>query len=415
MAPVSAHVIKTNGQFRRLWAARTVSFLGDSVSLVALMLHVESAEGKALALAALLLVGDFAPSLLGPLTGAISDRFDLRRVMVCCEVLQGLTVLVMALWLPSLPWLLVLVAVRAIAGQAFQPASRAIVPALVQDRELPQANAAIGFGTNGGEALGPLVAAALIPFVGVRGVLLVDAATFLLSALLLVSMPSVRPSRSETTSLFGDALEGLRFIRRDRLVRAVGLGFFAVVAFNGIDDVALVLLAKDTLGQGDSAAGVLLAAVGIGLFVGYLLLNRVTRFSMPLLLLAGFAVSSAGNLLTGLAWSVAAAFVVQTTRGLGIAAMDVAAGTLLQRSVPGPLLGRVFGTFYGAIGVAAALSYVCGGLLLDVTSPQAVFVIAGAGGLIATLLTGLLLRTSSVDGTGAETHGSVSGEPADNH
>ncbi|MEO3781881.1 MFS transporter [Actinocorallia sp. B10E7] len=412
---MNAHVIKVNGRFRRLWTARAVSFLGDSVGLVALMLHVESAGGKALALAALLLVGDFAPALLGPLTGAVSDRFDLRRVMICCELLQGLTVLVIVLWLPSLPWLLVLVAVRAIAGQTFQPASRAIVPVLVDDRDLPQANAAIGFGTNGGEALGPLVAAALFPFVGVRGVLLVDAATFLLSALLLVSMPSVRPSPKETTSLFGDALEGLRFIWGDRLVRAIGLGFFAVVAFNGIDDVALVLFAKDTLGQGDSAVGILLAAVGIGLFVGYLLLNRVRRFSMPFLLLAGFAISSAGNLLTGLTWAVAAAFLVQAIRGLGIAAMDVAAGTLLQRSVPGPLLGRVFGTFYGAIGVAAALSYAWGGLLLDVTSPPTTFMIAGAGGLITTLLTGLMLRRSSDDGTSAKTHGTVSGEAADSH
>jgi hypothetical protein len=138
------------------------------------------------------------------------------------------------------------------------------------------------------------------------------------------------------------------------------------------------------------------------LFVGYLLLNRVTRFSMPFLLLAGFAISSAGNLLTGLAWAVAAAFLVQTVRGLGIAAMDVAAGTLIQRSVPGPLLGRVFGTFYGAIGVAAALSYVGGGLLLTVTSPPVTFMIAGVGGLIATLLTGLMLRRPSNDGTSAK-------------
>ena len=88
---------------------------------------------------------------------------------------------------------------------------------------------------------------------------------------------------------------------------------------------------------------------------------------MPALLLAGFAVSSAGNLLTGLAWAVAAAFAVQAVRGLGIAALDVAATTLVQRIVPAQLLGRVFGTLYGGIGVAAAFAYLLGGLLLDRT------------------------------------------------
>jgi len=67
--------------FRLLWTARTVSFLGDALSLVALMLHVAETTGQALAVATLLLVGDFAPALLGPLTGTISDRFDLKRVI----------------------------------------------------------------------------------------------------------------------------------------------------------------------------------------------------------------------------------------------------------------------------------------------------------------------------------------------
>jgi MFS family permease len=106
---------------------------------------------------------------------------------------------------------------------------------------------------------------------------------------------------------------------------------------------------------------------------------------MVALLPVGFAVSSVGNLLTGLAWAVAAAFAVQTVRGFGIAAMDVAANTLLQRLVPAEMLGRVFGNLYGAIGVAAGLSYVGGGLLLDATSAPATFLIAGTAGTLATL------------------------------
>jgi MFS family permease len=97
-----------------------------------------------------------------------------------------------------------------------------------------------------------------------------------------------------------------------------------------IDDVALVFLATDTLHGGTAAVGLLLAAVGIGLLIGYALLSRGRRvLSMIALLLLGFATNSAGNLMTGLAWAVLAAFLFQAIRGLGIAALDVAANTLI--------------------------------------------------------------------------------------
>jgi len=371
-----------------------VTFLGDSLGLVALMLYVADTTGQALAVALLLLAGDFAPALLGPLAGTVADRLDRRRVMVGCELVQGALVLATALWLPPLPALLALVGLRAVAGQVFQPASRAAVPALVPERDLEHANAAVGVATNGGETLGPLVAAVALPVLGVRGVLLVDAATFLVSAALLGLLPALAGAGlGRRASFLADAGAGLGYVRAEPTVRAVILGYVAIVACNGIDDVALVFLATDTLGGGAAAVGLLLAAVGIGLLAGYALLARAPgRLPMTALLLAGFAVSSAGNLLTGLAWAVAAAFAVQAVRGLGVAALDVAATTLVQRIVPPRLLGRVFGTLYGGIGVAAALAYLLGGLLLDRTSPRVAFVAAGTAGLLATGATGLALR-----------------------
>ena len=395
-------LLGANRPFRLLWSARAVSFLGDSLGLVALMLHVAGTTGQALAVAALLLAGDFAPALLGPLAGTLADRLDRRRVMVACELIQGALVAVTALWLPSLPLLLALAGLRAVAGQVFQPASRAAVPAVVDEPDLERANAAVGLATNGGETLGPLVAALLLPVLEVRGVLLVDAATFAVSAGLLGLLPALAdrgPGQDRSASFLADARAGLRAVWAERTVRAVVGGYVAIVACNGIDDVALVFLATGPLGGGEGAVGLLLAAVGIGLLAGYALLARTRRrVALPALLLAGFAVSSAGNLLTGLAWAVAAAFTLQAVRGLGIAALDVAATTMLQRAVPAQLLGRVFGTLYGGIGVAAALAYLLGGLLLDRTGPRVAFVTAGGAGLLATAATALALRRGGQPG-----------------
>jgi MFS family permease len=387
-------LLRARPAFRDLAAARLVSFVGDSLSLVALMLHVAATSGQAVAVAALLLVGDVAPALLSPLAGAVGDRFDRRRVMVACELVQGAALLAMAL-LPPLPALLALVAVRAVAGQVFAAASRAAVPALVHDRDLETANAVVGFGANGAEAVGPLVAAALLPVLGVPGVLLVDAASFGASALLLARLPGLPTGSGEGVergSLLRGAGEGLRWIGRARPVLVVVLGFCAVVAATAIDDVALLVLATEDLGAGESAAAALLAAVGIGLLAGYLLLARTAaRVPTAALLVAGFAVSSVGNLLTGLAWAVAVAFALQALRGLGIAAIDVAHVTLLQRLVPDHLLGRVFANLHGAIGVAAGLSYLGGGLLLDAIGAPTTFLIAGAVGTVAAAAVGLTL------------------------
>ncbi|MEU8227448.1 MFS transporter [Kribbella sp. NPDC048915] len=241
-----------------------VSVLGDSLGLVALLLYVQQSTGAALAVALLLLAGDFVPGLFGAFAGVVGDRFDLRRVMVACDLVQGALTVVMALWLPPLPVLLGLVAVRSLTAQVFLASSRSAMPRLVRDDQLEAANSALGAGTNGLEAVGPLIAAGLFLVTDVRGILLIDAATFVVSALLLTRLPKIPPAAASGHSVLKDARDGLGYILRAPQIRVIGLGFFAVVAFNGVDDVAMVFLAKDELRASDSVAATLYAGSGSG-------------------------------------------------------------------------------------------------------------------------------------------------------
>ncbi|WP_329790571.1 MFS transporter [Lentzea sp. DG1S-22] len=391
-------LLKENGPLRVLSTARVVSVVGDALSLVTLMVHVQSVLGKAVAVAALLLVGDFAPSLLSPLTGLISDRFDRRTVMIACEVAQGVLLAVIAFTLPPLPVLLALVGVRALIGQIFVPASRAAVPSLVAEKDLGQANTALGLGSNSADVIGPFLAAVLLTFLDVRGVLLVDAVSFGLSALLLLRLPKLVVPAGPEESVLADVRAGVGEIRRNRPLRILFLGFCGVVACTAIDDVAVLQLTMGVFGEPDSVAGVVLGAVGVGLLLGYALLARGSaRWGMVALLVTGFLISSAGNLFTGLAWGVASAFALQAVRGLGIAAMDVAHSTLIQRLVPADRTGRVFGNFYGGIGVAAAVSYVAGGLVIDVIGPRLTLVVAGGAGVVVALWVFAASRPRGVD------------------
>jgi MFS family permease len=389
-------LLRENGPFRALWVSRAISFIGDSLGLVALLLYVAGEVGSGTAVALLLLVGDFTPTLFSPLTGALSDRFDRKPLMIGSELAQGAIIAVIAL--ASLPFslLLVLVALGTILSGVFQPASRSAVASLVPDDRLESANATLGIGTHGFELVGPLLAAGVLPFVGVRGLLLVDAATFVVSALLLARLPALPPyteereGRERAPFLQGTA-DGLRFIWTHRALKILTVGFCTAVAFSASDDVALIFLAQGPLNGGESAASLLYAGAGTGLLLGFALLSGYgARLSAILLLVFGFGLGSGGNLLTGLSWSISAAFVMQAIRGLGISLIDVGSNTLIQRTVPRGMQGRVFANFYGAIGLAAGLSYAVGGFLLDATGPRTVLILGGLGGLAATL--GLWLK-----------------------
>jgi MFS family permease len=389
-------LLRENVAFRNLWFSRNVSFIGDSLAGVALLLLVHETQGTGTAVALLLLAGDFTPSLLSPFSGAISDRFDRKRLMIGSELAQGAVIAVIALVAMPLAALLVLVALQNVLAGIFQPASRSAVPDLVASDRLTEANAALGFGTHGFDLIGPLVGAALLPFVGVRGMLLADAATFVVSALLLARLPALRPVLLEgesRLSFLRDARAGVGILWRFAPLRVITIGFVAVVAAVGADDVALVFLAQDALGGGQAQASLLYAGAGIGLLLGFVLIAGIgPRLTMITLLLLGFAVSNAGNLLTGLAWSVPAAVAFQVVRGLGISAVEVGVNTTVQRIVPQGMQGRAFANLYGLIGIAVGLAYIVGGPLLDATGPRVVLAAGGLGGLIATAWMALRLR-----------------------
>ena len=237
-------------------------------------------------------------------------------------------------------------------------------PAVQGGDSAQSANSAIGFGANGMEAIGPFVAAAMLEVIGIRAVLLIDVATFLVSAALLARLQPLPPADvkdGQRPRLVVDVVTGLRFTSTAPLIRAVALGFVAVVMCNGVDDVALLFLVRDSFHANTSTSGYLYGAVGVGLLAGYLILGRRgTRTPTIVLFLLGCAVSSLGNLLTGLAWTLAAAFTLQLLRGVGLSAMDIGVNTLVQRQVPAAMTGRVFGSLYGAVGAAAAISYLAG-------------------------------------------------------
>ena len=272
---MSDRLWRANPAFRRLTVARVVSVGGDSLSLVALMLHVAATSGQALAVAALLLVGDLVPSLLSPLSGAIGDRFDRKRVMITCELVQGAVLLVIALtlpaaaaavgaWSPCGPW----------SARCSCPRRRAALPALVAPADLgSRPTPRSGSAPTAPRPLGPLAAAGAAAAArgvggaaGGRGV--VRGGGGLARAAARAAAHRCRVRGGPVHAHGAQARAGLGYLWSHRPLRIILLGYCGVVCANGIDDVALVVLGTDDLRADQSAVALLLGAVGIGLLSG---------------------------------------------------------------------------------------------------------------------------------------------------
>ena len=397
-----AGILSRSPGFAALVVARAVSVVGDGIGTLALVLHVQADRGTGTAVGLLLLAASL-PRLLSPLTGTLADRVDRRAVLAAGELGQGALLLVAVLWLPPLPILLALLLAKATIVTASEAAGASAVPSLVDDADLPAANALLGGLRQGGEVLGPLLGGLIVAAGGVRAGLAVDALTFLVSVPLLLRLPRLPPA-PPGTGIGADALVGLRYTLGQPLLLSVTVGFF-LIGLSAGDDVALPFLAGD-LGAGERGVGALYAAVGVGLIAGYALLahggrqrgggperpserggrgpERPSERGGRLAgLVLGAGVAAVGNLATGLAPGLLSALAFQVVRGVGLATYETSMQTTLQRSVPGPMLGRVFANVYGAVNVAACLALLGAGPLLDATSARTVLLVSGGAGALS--------------------------------
>jgi MFS family permease len=380
-------LLRRRPQFRALWAAIGLSYAGSGAATTALTLYVQQTRGTGTAVAAFLIASQ-APRLLGPIAGGIADRADLRTVMVGCDIGQAAVFAVIAT-LPSFGLLIALTALTTVLQTSYAPARTAIVPNLVEPEELIHANALIGGATNLYVAVGPLVGGLLFAVIGPSAALAVNAATFLGSAALTARVPPTPPPEdAEREPLLAGARTGARFVWGNPILRTVTFSLFLLVAFLAVDNVALVFLTRDTLGGSAFAYGLIEAVFGIGMLAGsfWILRGRGSGWAPPRLFLLSCTLSSAASVGSGLAPSLGALAAAEAIAGSGNGIEAVAGETIIQQQVPRGMIGRVYGFTSSTASLGLGIAQALGGILVDATSPRATFLIAGAGGLLVTLV-----------------------------
>lgn len=411
----AGEAVRWRGGYGRLWSAAVLSRFGDAVRNVALPLVAAGLTTSPFLLSVVSAAGYLPWLLFGLLGGALADRVDRRRAMWTVDLVRGVLVAAFAAALALGHAHIAVLAVLAFAlttlQTLFDNAATAILPSIVARRALPSANARLMTGQAlAGTFLGA-PAAGLLVGAGVALPFAVDAATYLVAAALIASLPrtttatavatgaaataSARPAGS---TLRSEIAAGVRRLWHDRLLRVASLANLLGNLVIGGLQALLVLIITRWAGASDVVFGPVLAAYGAGGVVGGLVATRIGRWAgggVRAMVPALAAQAGCLVVIGGVAHPAATAAALAVF-GMAGMVVNVHAATLTQQRTPDELIGRVASAqrTVGIVGApAGALLF---GVLAEVTEVN-VPALAGAAVMAAAAL--VVRRAARADRT----------------
>jgi MFS family permease len=371
---------------RLVAAAKSVSWLGDSVAMVALTLQLQSDGRGAGGIAALLVANALPMVLLSGLVGRVVDRVDNRMLLVASSLTQALVCTVLA-FVSSPAAVLVLVALLG-AGQCVNSASwQAMLPAIVGTDGLPRAIGLIQAGTTMAGIAAPALGGLLTGLYGARVPLLIDAATFLavLSAALLLHTRRTVVARAAGEKQQG----GLAIVWRDPLLRPLFVLLALFVLIGSMVNVVEVFLVRETLHASTTWYGISGAAFSLGALTGAVLSSRL---SGTVTLARGFVAAAAllavGLVGLGCAPSILWLLPIGFVTGAGNGVLNVTLSSLVMGRARSAEQGRVGALLGGVASGTQLAAFAVAGVLAAHLSPRTLFVLAGGLGLLAPALFG---------------------------
>jgi len=381
-------LLRSNRELRRLFVAHSISRAGDAFNTVALVVLVFELTGSGLGVAGGVMFEVAPVLLLGPIAGLVADRLPRRRTMVGADLFRAVAALALVGASGSVGVAYGVAFALSAGAVLFNPAAGSLLPELIDDDDVVTANSAMWTAAVAAQiALAPL-AGFVIAAWGVEVAFAVNAATFALSALLLIGLRAGRAPADITVRGWDGVLAGVQTVRADPLLTRLAVVQVLASLSAGATSGLLVVLADRWLGVGAGGFGTLLAAIGAGAVAGPLLLRRFINASDKRWLFGPFAVRGGVDLTLAAVANPVVAGGALVAYGMSTSTGMVAYQSTLQTLVPADTRGRAF-AFYDVLwNSARLLSLAIGGVLVDIVDIRLVYVVS-AGLLLAAAAVGL--------------------------
>lgn len=378
-----------NRNFSLLWVGQLVSLLGDRIHVIALGALV-AGRGSALEVG-LTFAATAVPSvILGPLAGVLVDRWDRRVTMVACDVVRAVLVLAVPFAFEIHIGLVYASAfLIATVTLLFRPAKTAVVPAIVDEKDLVTANSAMSVPETAADLIGFPVAGLIVTALsGVIGAaFILDAGTYVVSAVLIWAMliPRQVAEPAERLSIGGvwrEMREGFAFLwAESALLSNTLLSTLAQVAV-GAEIVVSLLYARDVVARGamsfEQMYALLLTAIAVGSVVAGVAVGAIgDRIPKGPMVIAGFLGMGLSLVAAGLVTDPILAMIAFFFTGATNMLFIIPTVTLFQQRTPQRLMGRVVSSRQALVFGSIATSMGLSGWLAGILGPAAVLMISG--------------------------------------
>jgi predicted MFS family arabinose efflux permease len=403
--------------FRRLAASYTLNELGWGFATVALGLLVFDHTGSALATTALWVCTLLIPALVGPAATAQLDRASVRRVLPAlylaeAAIFVALALLASAPWLPLVLLLAVVDGVLALVGRALTRA--AVAATLKPDGQLEAGNTLLNVSFSLCFAIGPALGGLMVAGFGVAAALWVSAAIFLAMTITLATSRSLPPAHADAGEGWLTRLRaGLGHALGNRTVRRILFAHAGALTCAAMISPVEVIWAKEVIGGGSGAYGIVLSAWGAGTLVtGLALVGLWRRIPVVTRIPLAAGTMGVGYVVMALATSLPVGAIGCFIGGIGNGFYYVSLVQAVQDRTADEFQGRVMGLLESTTAGCYGVGFLLAGALTTLTSVRVTFAATAVGVTVATIAMAALLRGAAAQPADARSKITLAAEPS---
>ncbi len=369
-------LLKENKNFFKLWLGQLVSILGDQIHFIALMVLIQNVFGNIVVTGTVMMVTALPKIIFSPFAGVFVDRWSLKKTMVVSDlirmVLVGLIpILFYLIESPSMSIILILTFLISTVSVFFYPAKSASIPTLVEKDKLLEANSLSGTTQMMISLLGLLGGAVLVSMIGTTMAFILDASTFLISAIAIsfINYPAKQKELSnseeaaksyenqEKSTYLTELKLGAKYVAKDQVLRFMLSFFTTIMLIAGALNVLFFAYIEDVLHQDASTIGYIMGANMIGMIIGMLTIPKVAGKVSKVKLLVWSTIIFAFTF-SSFSWvnQLALAIPLMVVNGVGNGILNISSSTIFQEYIQENMRGRVFSVLDSIVNSAAMIS-----------------------------------------------------------